>query len=75
MPTVVTSSYGVVLPAVFGIATSMPLLVMLGLIHLFDAKRFIMRTSMKMGSVIQIVAGAILIIIGVTDTITYWGLY
>ncbi|MFJ8099968.1 sulfite exporter TauE/SafE family protein [Lysinibacillus sp. NPDC096212] len=75
MPTVVTSSYGVVLPAIFGIATSVPLLVMLGLIHFFDAKRFIMRTSMKMGRVIQIVAGVILIIIGVADAITYWGLY
>lgn len=74
MPTVVSSSYGVVLPAIFGIATSVPLLVMLGLIHFFDAKRFIMRTSMKMGRVIQIVAGVILIIIGVADTITYWGL-
>ncbi|TQR37134.1 sulfite exporter TauE/SafE family protein [Lysinibacillus sphaericus] len=74
MPTVATSSYGVVLPAIFGIATSVPLLVMLGLIHLFDAKRFIMRTSMKMGRVIQIVAGVMLIIIGVADTITYWGL-
>ncbi|MFJ7981648.1 sulfite exporter TauE/SafE family protein [Lysinibacillus xylanilyticus] len=74
MPTVVTSSYGVVLPAIFGIATSVPLLVILGLIHLFDAKRFIMRTSMKMGRVIQIVAGVILSIIGVADTITYWGL-
>lgn len=75
MPTVATSSYGVVLPAIFGIATSVPLLVMLGLIHLFDAKRFIMRTSMKMGRVIQIVAGVILIILGGADTITYWGLY
>ncbi|MGE8035905.1 sulfite exporter TauE/SafE family protein [Lysinibacillus sp. NPDC093692] len=75
MPTVVTSSYGVVLPAVFGIATSVPLLVMLGLIHLFDAKRSIMRTSMKMGRVIQVVAGIILILIGLTDTIIYWGLY
>lgn len=74
MPTVVTSSYGVVLPAIFGIATSVPLLVILGLVHFFDTKRFIMRTSMKMGRVIQIVAGVMLIIIGVADTITYWGL-
>jgi cytochrome c-type biogenesis protein len=75
MPTVATSSYGLALPAIFGLATSVPLLVMLGLIHLFDAKRLIMRTSMKMGRVIQMVAGFILIILGITDTITYWGLY
>ncbi|MCL1694500.1 sulfite exporter TauE/SafE family protein [Lysinibacillus sp. BPa_S21] len=75
MPTVATSSYGLILPAIFGIATSGPLLVMLGLIHLFGAKRFIMRTSMRMGRVIQNVAGVILIFIGISDTITYWGLY
>ncbi len=73
MPTVVTTSYGFILPAIFGVATSLPLILMLTLIHLFDTKRFIMKTSMKMGRVIQIVAGIILIIIGVTDTITYWG--
>lgn len=34
-----------------------------------------MQFSMKMGKVIQNVAGVILIIIGATDTITYWALY
>jgi len=75
MPTVASTSYGLVLPAIFGIATSVPLLIMLALIHFFYEKRVIIRFSMKMGRAIQNVAGVILIIIGVTDTITYWALY
>jgi len=73
MPTVVTTPYGFILPAIFGIATSVPLIVMLTLLHLFDAKRFIMKSSMKMARVIQVVAGVLLLMIGVTDTLTYWG--
>lgn len=75
MPTVASTSYGLVLPAIFGIATSVPLLIMLALIHFFYEKRVIIRFSIRMGRVIQNVAGVILIIIGVTDTITYWALY
>ncbi|MGE7090523.1 sulfite exporter TauE/SafE family protein [Lysinibacillus sp. NPDC048646] len=75
MPTVVTTSFGFILPGVFGIATSVPLIVMLALIHMFDTKRLIMKSSMKMGRGIQTIAGILLVIIGVTDTITYWGLY
>lgn len=43
MPTVIASSYGFILPAVFGIATSIPLLIIFSLIELFDAKRFILK--------------------------------
>lgn len=72
MPLVASVSYGLLLPSIFGIATSIPLLVMLLLIYLLDAKRLVLRTSMKVGRVIQIVAGLLLIFIGITDTITYW---
>ena len=74
MPTVASTSYGLVLPAVFGISTSVPLIIILGLIWYFDVKGLIMKKSMKVGRVIQKVAGMILIIIGVFDTITYWGI-
>lgn len=73
MPTVVTTPYGFILPAIFGIATSVPLIMMLTLLHLFDAKRLIMKSSMKMARAIQIIAGVLLLMIGVTDTLTYWG--
>ncbi|KAA0965309.1 sulfite exporter TauE/SafE family protein [Sporosarcina sp. ANT_H38] len=74
MSAVVTTSYGFVLPAVFGIATSLPLLLLFLLIWLFDAKRLIMKRSIKVGRVIQRFAGVVLVILGVLDTITYWGI-
>ena len=74
MPVVVTTSYGLVLPAVFGIATSLPLLFLFLLIWLFDAKRLIMKRSMKVGRVIQRFAGFVLVVIGVLDTITFGGI-
>ncbi|MEK5231768.1 sulfite exporter TauE/SafE family protein [Lysinibacillus sp. FSL K6-0232] len=72
MPLVASASYGLILPSIFGIATSMPLLVMLLLIYLFDARRLVLRASIKMGKVIQLVAGLLLLLIGIIDTITYW---
>jgi len=74
MPIVTGASYGFILPSIFGVATSIPLLLMLLFIYLFDAKRLILRTSMKMGRVIQIVAGLLLLLLGMVDTITYWGI-
>ncbi|WP_274309030.1 sulfite exporter TauE/SafE family protein [Solibacillus daqui] len=74
MPTVVSTSYGLVLPAIFGVATSIPVIIMLGLIWYFDVKGLIMKKSMKVGRVIQRIAGIVLIFIGFLDTITYWGI-
>lgn len=74
MPTVVSTSYGLVLPAVFGVATSIPLIIVIGLIWYFNVKGLIMKKSMKVGKIIQKIAGGLLIIIGIFDTITYWGI-
>ncbi|NME06885.1 sulfite exporter TauE/SafE family protein [Psychrobacillus sp. BL-248-WT-3] len=74
MPTVVSTSYGFLLPAVFGIATSIPLILLFVLIWFFDAKKIIMKRSMKTGRMIQRIAGVILVIIGFFDTLTYWGI-
>ncbi|WP_210469049.1 sulfite exporter TauE/SafE family protein [Sporosarcina sp. 6E9] len=74
MPLVVTTSYGFVLPAVFGVATSLPLIVLFFFIWFFDAKRIIMKRSIKTGRIVQRLAGALLIIIGIADTITFWGI-
>ncbi|MFJ8237792.1 sulfite exporter TauE/SafE family protein [Ureibacillus sp. NPDC094379] len=74
MPTVVTASYGFALPAVFAIASSIPLLIIFGLVEAFDAKRFLMKKSKKVGGIIQKLTGVILVVIGMFDTITYWGM-
>ncbi|MFS0577294.1 sulfite exporter TauE/SafE family protein [Sporosarcina sp. 179-K 3D1 HS] len=73
MPLVVSTSYGFVLPVVFGVATSLPLILLFLLIWFFDGKRLIMKTSMKTGRIVQRLAGVILVFIGIVDTITYWG--
>ncbi|KXH81841.1 sulfite exporter TauE/SafE family protein [Sporosarcina sp. HYO08] len=74
MPIVTATSYGFVLPAVFGIATSLPLLLLFFIIWFFDMDRRIMRKSVSVGRVIQRVAGLILVMIGLFDTITFWGI-
>ncbi|MFC7687028.1 sulfite exporter TauE/SafE family protein [Ureibacillus sp. GCM10028918] len=74
MPTVASTSYGFILPAIFGIATSIPLILLLWLIWYFDIKGLVMKKSMKIGRLIQKTAGIILLIVGVLDTITYWGI-
>lgn len=73
MPTVISTSYGIVLPVIFGIATSIPLIILLGLICYFDVKGLIMKKSIKIGRVIQKIAGIVLIILGILDLATYWG--
>lgn len=72
MPTVIATPYGIVLPAIFGIMTTLPLLIILGLIWYFGVRGFIMKKSIKLGIIIQKIAGVIIIVIGILDTITYW---
>ncbi|MFS0574542.1 sulfite exporter TauE/SafE family protein [Sporosarcina sp. 179-K 3D1 HS] len=72
MPLVATTSYGFILPVVFGVATSLPLILLFLFIWFFDGKRLIMKTSMKTGRVVQRLAGTTLVFIGIVDTITYW---
>lgn len=74
MPMVVTSSYGFILPVIFGVATSLPLILLFLLIWFFDGKRLVMKASMKTGRIVQRIAGILLIVIGIADTVTYWGI-
>lgn len=74
MPIVASTSYGFILPSIFGVATAVPLIIMLLLLYVFNAKRLIVRTSMKMGRSMQMIAGLLLLLVGMIDTITYWGL-
>lgn len=73
MPTVVTTSYGMVLPVIFGVATSVPVLVVLLLIRSFDSQKIIMRNSRKVGKIVQVIAGLLLLGVGLLDAFTYWG--
>lgn len=73
MPVVLSTSYGAVLPAVFGIGTSLPLIFVIFLIWYFGASGAVLKKSRKIGEIVQRVAGIIIVIIGILDTLTYWG--
>lgn len=72
MPIVLETSYGFVLPSVFGIGTSLPLLLIIFLIWYFGASGIILKKSRKIGLLVQKLAGVIILVIGILDTLTYW---
>ncbi|MGI8314553.1 urease accessory protein UreH domain-containing protein [Halobacillus mangrovi] len=72
MPVVLSTSYGVVLPSIFALGTSIPLLVSIFIIWYFGMGRMFMKRGRKLGGIVQKVAGWTLVILGLLDTITYW---
>ncbi|MBM7570561.1 sulfite exporter TauE/SafE family protein [Aquibacillus albus] len=72
MPIVLSTSYGAVLPFIFGLGTSIPFLFAIFLIWYFELGGKFMKRGRKFGKVIQRVAGWALILLGVLDTMTYW---
>ncbi|MCP8616345.1 urease accessory protein UreH domain-containing protein [Salirhabdus salicampi] len=72
MPIVLSTSYGAVLPLIFGLGTSIPFLSAIFLIWYFDLGGKFMKQSKKFGEIVHKLAGWILIILGILDTMTYW---
>ncbi|MCM3121975.1 sulfite exporter TauE/SafE family protein [Mesobacillus sp. AQ2] len=72
MPIVLSSSYGAVLPAVFGAGTSIPLIIFAAIISFMGLDGSLMKKSRKIGAMVQTSAGYILILVGIMDTLTYW---
>ncbi|HWO76930.1 MAG TPA: sulfite exporter TauE/SafE family protein [Bacillus sp. (in: firmicutes)] len=73
MPMVLSVSYGVVLPTVFAIGTSLPLLLVIFLIWYFEISgKQMKKNGRRVGQIVQKVAGWFIIIIGIFDTLTYW---
>jgi cytochrome c-type biogenesis protein len=73
MPIVLNTSYGAVLPSVFAIGTSIPLIIFAAIISYIGLNGSLLKKSRKLGSVVQKLAGYTLIIVGIFDTVTYWG--
>ncbi|WP_318507389.1 sulfite exporter TauE/SafE family protein [Bacillus sp. T3] len=73
MPIVLASSYGALLPSVFAIGTSIPVLVFAGIVTYIGLDGALLKKSKKIGNLIQKSAAGLFIIIGILDTITYWG--
>ncbi len=74
MPMALAVPYGAVLPSIFAIGTSIPLIITVFLIWYFGLSGKFMKKGRKIGLIVQRTAGVIIIIIGVIDTMTYWGL-
>ncbi|WP_079478263.1 urease accessory protein UreH domain-containing protein [Halobacillus salinus] len=72
MPVVLSTTYGVVLPPVFAIGTSIPLIFSIFLIWYFELGGSFMKKGRNAGRVVQKVAGSLLVLIGILDTLTYW---
>ncbi|MFD1736724.1 sulfite exporter TauE/SafE family protein [Bacillus salitolerans] len=73
MPMVLSTSYGVILPSIFAIGTSLPLLLAAVFIWFFDlGGKAVNKKGRKLGFYVQRVAGIIMVFLGILDTITYW---
>lgn len=74
MPLAMKSSYGIVLPPVFAVATAMPLLLFTALTVGFGLDTWMIKRVQTFGRGVQIAAGLIFIVLGISDTFTYWSL-
>ncbi|MEH7378923.1 sulfite exporter TauE/SafE family protein [Bacillus sp. JJ1533] len=72
MPIVLSTSYGAVLPSIFAIGTSIPLILAIFLIWYFELGSIFMKKGRKVGATVQKTVGWIMIVLGVFDTLTYW---
>ncbi|OEH92360.1 sulfite exporter TauE/SafE family protein [Bacillus solimangrovi] len=73
MPIVLSTPFGAVLPTIFAIGTSLPLIIAVSLIWYFgiDGKSMKKR-GRKFGKSVQFIAGIIMLLLGILDTLTYW---
>lgn len=74
MPVVMSSPYGFILPPIFAIGTAIPLLIFIFIIWYLGGSGVIMKKGRKFGMVIQRIAGILMLLLGIFDTLTYWSL-
>jgi cytochrome c-type biogenesis protein len=72
MPVVLSTSYGVILPSLFAIGTTIPLLILIFLIWYLGLSGVLLKKSRKIGLFIQKLAGSIMILLGILDILMYW---
>jgi cytochrome c-type biogenesis protein len=75
MPMALSVSYGALLPSIFAIGTSLPLIMAVFLIWYFELSgKFMNKKGRSIGLIVQKMAGWMMILLGILDTLTYWGL-
>ncbi len=72
MPMAVLKSYEFVLPSIFAIGTAIPFILAIFLIWYFGLNGALMKKSRMVGKIIQRIAGILMIVLGILDTLTYW---
>jgi cytochrome c-type biogenesis protein len=72
IPSAINSSLGIVMPSIFVIGTSLPLLISVYILSKLKNRRTFMKNSRKIGLILQRASGIIFIIWGLLDTATYW---
>ena len=72
LPSAVASSTGVLFPALFALGTGVPLLLMLALLGQFGSKREVVGGMRRFNRALSVVAGVILLLAGLYDTLVYW---
>ncbi|MFC0274817.1 sulfite exporter TauE/SafE family protein [Metabacillus herbersteinensis] len=71
IPLTLSEPYGFILPSIFTIGTTIPILFIMFIIWFLEIDKKIMKKSRKVGLIVQRVAGVFLIILGVLDTVVY----
>jgi cytochrome c-type biogenesis protein len=73
MPMALSVPYGPLLPGIFAVGTSLPLILSIFLIWYFGLNGKLMKKKgRKLGLLVQRFAGGIMLILGILDTLTYW---
>lgn len=74
IPLMFSSASGPLLPPLFALGTAVPLLVVFGLLYGMGASRSLVRALRRFGRGLTRAVGAVFVLIGLVDTITYWTL-
>jgi len=72
MPLVYSTSYGVILPGIFAIGTSVPVIFFIFILWYLGFSGTLMKKGKQAGRFVQKAAGIVIILLGILDTITYW---
>lgn len=72
MPLVYSTSYGVILPSIFAIGTSIPVIFFIFILWYLGFSGTLMKKGRQAGRFVQKAAGIVMILLGILDTITYW---
>jgi cytochrome c biogenesis protein CcdA len=72
IPLSFSSNYGYLFPTFFSIGTALPIVVLMFIISYLGLNGTLLKKSRKIGKNIQLIAGVLLILIGLYDTVLYW---